>query len=97
MFYFKKYATINANTKKQVANTMVARCRTKSIPRAFCFPNKCSAPPEMAPDKPALFPFCRSTTVIKPIALITSSIVKKTSTVPPPNGYIKRLFEKRNI
>ena len=53
-----------ANMKNKTASTMVTRCRTKSSPRAFCFPKSCSAPPEMAPERPALVPDCNNTTTI---------------------------------
>lgn len=51
--------------KNNTARTIVNLCKTKSIPLAFVLPNSCSAPPEMAPDKPALLPDCNNTTVIK--------------------------------
>ena len=41
-------------------NTTVIRCKIKSSPRAFCLPNNVSAPPEMAPDNPALLPDCNN-------------------------------------
>ncbi len=56
------------------ASTTVARLRKASTPRAFCFPINCSAPPEIAPDNPALRPDCNNTTVIK----ATETIINKT-------------------
>src|SRR5699024_1430681 len=67
------YALAKANTKKITAVTTVPRCKNKSIPRAFLFPNNCSAPPEIAPDKPALVPDCKTISVIIIIILMTKS------------------------
>ncbi|EFR99150.1 putative chromosome-associated kinesin, partial [Listeria seeligeri FSL N1-067] len=54
--YCTKYASAISITKKTMDRTMVVRCKISSSPLAFCLPNNCSAPPEMAPDKPALLP-----------------------------------------
>src|SRR5699024_4668849 len=56
--YYKINPLMNAKTKNKVAVMTVPLCNTRSIPRAFCLPNNCSAPPDIAPDKPALFPDC---------------------------------------
>lgn len=57
---------------------IVTRWRTKSSPRAFCFPKSCSAPPEMAPERPALDPDCNNTTTINDNATITSKVISNT-------------------
>lgn len=59
---------------------IVPRCKTKSRPLAFCFPNNCSAPPEIAPDNPALFPDCNNTKTIKIIASIISNVIATPNT-----------------
>jgi len=71
---------------------MVNRDRNKSNPRALVFPNRCSAPPEMAPEIPALFPFCSRTAKINPkLTAIKSTFNVKIQliTVPPISKYQK--------
>lgn len=77
--YYITYALINANRKNSVPTTTVLRCKTKSKPRAFFLPNNCSAPPEIAPESPALDPDCSSTSTIKTTELMTNNIL----TIPP--------------
>ncbi len=69
----------------------VPRCKNKSNPRAFCLPNNCSAPPEIAPDNPALFPDCKTmkTTII--IALIINNTLTAVAIKSLP------LLHKQNI
>lgn len=64
------------------AVTIVARCRNKSIPLAFCLPKSCSAPPEIAPDNPALFPDCSTIKMIITIASITSKTFINVAKTP---------------
>lgn len=73
--HYRIYALTNAKTKNNVAVITVPRWRTKSSPRAFCFPKSCSAPPEIAPDSPALLPDCKTINTIIIIALITNMIL----------------------
>lgn len=48
------------------------RCNTASAPRAFCLPNNCSAPPEIAPERPLLLLDCSKTSTINRIDTIIS-------------------------
>src|SRR5699024_791019 len=73
------YPLINANTKNILAVITVPRCKTKSIPRAFCLPNNCSAPPEIAPESPALLPDCNTINTIVIIESITNKLFKTVS------------------
>ncbi len=74
IYYYNKKATVTVSKKKSTPRTTVALLSTASNPRAFCFPTNCSAPPEIAPDKPALRPDCKTTTAISKIDTITSKI-----------------------
>lgn len=56
LIYYAKYAIDSVRIKNNTERTTVARCRTRSRPRAFCFPKSVSAPPEIAPERPALLP-----------------------------------------
>ena len=85
-YAFTKYATTSDKIKNPVPNITVARCKNKSSPRAFCLPKRCSAPPEIAPDRPALLPRCSKITAIKPSENMTSTIFKKISTSSTPNA-----------
>lgn len=66
-------------TKNNTPVITVPRCRIRSNPLAFCFPNNCSAPPEIAPDKPALFPDWSKTKTIKIIESIISNVMATPS------------------
>ena len=59
-----------------IDNKTVTLCSIKSIPRAFCLPNNCSAPPLIAPDNPALLPDCNNTTVINDIEVMINRMIK---------------------
>lgn len=97
IIYHTKYATANANKKNKIVRIIVKRCKTASRPRAFCFPKSCSAPPLIAPDKPALLPCCNKTTAIKQIATIMSKTVNNvpTSLFPPNNGLFHFTLAKK--
>jgi hypothetical protein len=88
---YAKYATANAKTKKSTASTVVTRAKTASIPRAFFCPKSCSAPPEIAPDKPALFPDCNNTIAISPIESRISNVANNVYNIAPP--YEKKHFK----
>lgn len=68
------YPTTTVKTKNNVAKTIVTHWSTRSSPLAFVFPNKCSAPPVIAPESPALFPFCNKTTTINTSETMTNAI-----------------------
>src|SRR5699024_10800947 len=72
--YCNIQALMKAKTKNKIPVTIVPRCKKRSIPRAFCFPNNCSAPPEIAPDKPSLLPLCNKTSIIIIIELMTNNV-----------------------
>ena len=84
--------------KNRTASTIVTLCKTKSIPRAFCFPKSCSAPPEMAPERPALFPDCNNTTTINAIATMTSKALIMRAFIPPPDKNVHNIsnFTKKH-
>lgn len=84
-----KYANNIVSTKKSTASITVAFERKASIPRAFCLPINCSAPPEIAPDSPALRPDCNKTTVIKAIAVKINNTIKMVVIVCAPPKYDK--------
>lgn len=71
--------------KNNTASTTVALCKIKSIPRAFCFPKSCSAPPEMAPESPALLPDCNNTTTIKASETMINNVINNVFIVTPPD------------
>lgn len=77
--FYRKYANSNVSTKKITASTTVARVKKASTPRAFCFPISCSAPPDIAPDSPALRPDCSKTTVINAIDVIINNTYNRVS------------------
>ncbi len=78
---YMKNATSKVSKKNNVPSTTVALTRTASKPLAFCLPTICSAPPDMAPDKPALFPDCNKTAPINKIETITSKMDATASTL----------------
>lgn len=63
-----------ASRKNKTASTIVILCKIRSIPRTFCFPKSCSAPPEIAPDNPVLFPGWSSMTAINRIESMISNV-----------------------
>src|SRR5699024_568641 len=73
-FHYITYALIKAKTKNSVPVITVPRCNTRSKPLAFCLPNNCSAPPEIAPERPSLLPDCNNTNTIIIIASTTNNI-----------------------
>lgn len=83
-YYYIKYAIAISNPKKIMDRTMVVRCKINSRPLTFCFPNNCSAPPDIAPDKPLLLPGCNIITVINSTDVMTSKTVKTVLIVLPP-------------
>lgn len=66
-------ATHKVRPMNDKARPAVIRAKTASKPRALR-PIICSAPPEIAPDRPALLLDCSRTTKIKAIATMTSKI-----------------------
>lgn len=78
--YYKINPLMNAKTKNKAAVMTVPLCNTRSIPRAFCLPNNCSAPPDIAPDKPALFPDCNKIKIIIMIASMTNKTCTAVAT-----------------
>jgi len=72
-----------------------------SIPLAF-LPIKASAPPAIAPDKPALLPGCKRTKAIKAKDTKQSKMVNAVCTLTPPLCYtfqynIAKLVSKEGI
>lgn len=84
-----KNATKIVRIKNKAPNTTVALLRTASKPRAFCLPINCSAPPEIAPDKPALRPDCKTTTIINKIDTIINKIFTNAANIHTSNETIK--------
>ena len=80
--YFVTTDKINTDTIKTTANIFDHVANLSSIP---FITKKVSAPPVIAPDKPALFPDCSKTVAIKPIAEITTIIVIRIFTENPPS------------
>lgn len=82
----------------------VIRCNSPSMPRAFAFPIKCSAPPAIAPERPALLPDCNRTTTISPTLIIARIISDASSTLVPPCffhamnvSHSARVFKKNQV
>jgi hypothetical protein len=69
----------NATARKTTAPLIVTFVKTASQPLLFFFPKSCSAPPPMEPDKPALFPCCRSTNAISTTLAANSNIFNAMS------------------
>lgn len=67
-------------TKNRTDKTMVIFSKTASIPLAFCLPNNCSAPPEIAPERPELFEDCNNTTTINAIETMTNNVINNVCT-----------------
>lgn len=74
-----------SNPKNMIDKTTVTLCSIKSMPRAFCFPKSCSAPPLIAPDKPALLPDCNNTTVINDIEVMINRMIKMVFIMSNPS------------
>ena len=102
--YTPKYANASVKMKKSTDKITVNRWRIKSRPLAFCLPKSCSAPPEIAPDSPALLLDCSNTTMISAILTITSNVITNACMKTPPDKlvhialfYMKTRCMSRNI
>src|SRR5699024_2441563 len=74
--YYKINPLMNSKTEIKEAVMTIYLSNTRSISRAFSLPNNCSAPPDIAPDKPALCPNCNKIKII----IISASMTNKACT-----------------
>ncbi len=93
-YFDEMYAKANANNIKIVPKTTVTRIKNASKPRAFCFPNNCSAPPvkELAA---FVLEGCIATTIINNTHTTTiSDKIKLYKGFPPQLKFFSILTQK---